>query len=94
MCVKNVQGTSSSRYQISGLSQKYERAAGCYPDTCQVYGCSKQATATAHVRMDDGRRGGQWGVVPTCAEHNNYSNTSAMYLKQSAKVVPVSKIRK
>jgi len=91
--VKNVSGTSSDRYAISGLKQKYSEHAH-YPQTCQVYGCSHPATATAHVISADGRSNGSWGLTPMCAEHNHYSHTDPMFLKRSANVVPLSKVRK
>ena len=92
-CVKNVHNTSSDRYAISGLKQKYS-AYESYPSSCQVYGCSHAATATAHVISADGRSNGSWSAVPMCAAHNHYTQDQPMFLKSSARPVPVSQLRK
>ena len=93
MRVKNIHGTSSDRYAIPHLKQQFSSHSS-YPKKCQVYGCSNQATATAHVRQCDRRKDGSWGLTPVCAEHNHYTQDQPMYLKKNAAYVPVSQVRK
>jgi len=73
---QNINGTGSKdnpQYKIPRLKEKYEKVTGSQRHTCCVAGCSRPYQATAHVMINDGRKGGgtnKWWVVPTCAHHN------------------------
>ena len=44
----------------------------------EIQGCGNPYEATAHVLINDGRKGGgthKWWLVPTCAGHNSKSVT-------------------
>jgi len=86
--VKNVNGTSSARYAVSGLRDKYVAAGGVNAKVCQVNSCSNKATATGHVQG-----GGKWMLVPLCALHNHHTNHKPMGVPKSS-LVPLHKVQK
>jgi phosphoribosylformylglycinamidine (FGAM) synthase-like enzyme len=90
--VANIGGTSSDRYSIDRLYQKYLAEGGTSSSTCQVKGCDRPASATAHVRLVDGRRSNDWFLTRTCASHNHPSNTDPYPLRINAKLVRVRDI--
>ena len=90
--VKNVSGSSNPRHVISNLPQKFKAAGGTSSTNCQAKGCDKPAGATAHVRLTDGRRSGDWMLTKTCASHNSSHNKEPYALRANAKLVPVTKI--
>jgi hypothetical protein len=90
--VKNVSGTSADRYKINNLHGKYIAAGGTTSTTCQAKGCDKTASATAHVRLTDGRRSGDWMLTRACGSHNSAHNTEPYALRANAKLVPVTAI--
>ena len=94
-CVKNIHGTSSDKHKIDQLKQKYLEVTGkrVFPDKCQALGCTNPATCTAHVIYNDGRRSGEWFLVPTCSSHNHYTQDQPYYLKESAVLARVSDVR-
>lgn len=87
--VKNIGGTSSERYRIDRLYSKYRDEGGRAVETCQRKGCSNDATATAHVRMTDGRRSKDWFLTRLCAECNHHTNGREMALRKNAKLTAV-----
>jgi len=91
MKVKNINGTSSSRYTVPDLKKKYVEAGGTNARTCQVNGCSKPNSATAHVQKVSGSD--KWFCTQLCAEHNHHSHTKPMNVNKSS-VIELSKIRK
>lgn len=88
MKVKNVNGTSSQRYAINDLRNKYVAAGGVNARVCQVYSCGKSATATGHVHAN-----GKWMLTPLCATHNHHTNHSSMGVPKSS-LVALKKVRK
>ena len=91
MKVKNINGTSSPRYVVPDLKKKYVAAGGTNARTCQVNGCSKPNSATAHVQKVSGSN--QWHLTPMCAQHNHHSHEKPMNVNKSS-LVKLSKIRK
>ena len=89
--VKNINGTSKPRYVVSNLSAKYQDAGGTKSNKCQVSGCSKDATATAHVRKTHGNASSSWNLTKTCASHNSSHNTQNMKVDSSS-LVPLKNI--
>ena len=90
--VRNVSGTSDDRYKINSLYQKYLQEGGTDSPDCQVKGCDKPASATAHVVCVDGRRSDAWFLARVCAAHNNHHNTDPYPLRKNAKLIPVRDI--
>ena len=90
MKVKNINGTSKSRYVVSSLKQKYIKAGGKDTKVCQVYSCSKKATATAHVITDKNRK---WYLTPLCAHHNSHGHKACMGVCKDS-LVALSKVKK
>jgi hypothetical protein len=78
--VKNVNGTSADRYKIDKLYQQYLDSGAHDPANCQVKGCSKPASATAHVIRAGQNVSKRWMLTRLCAEHNHHSNKSEMPL--------------
>ncbi len=91
--VVNIGGTSDDRYRITGLYKKYLDNGGTEVATCQVKRCDDPATATAHVRMIDLRRSGDWFLTRLCAKHNHHTNDEPMPLRKNAKLIAVRDVR-
>lgn len=91
--VVNVGGSSKDRYRIDGLYAKYLEEGGRAVVACQRKGCQNPATATAHVRMTDGRRSKAWLLTRLCAACNHYTNDSEMALRKNARLVSVAASR-
>jgi hypothetical protein len=93
--VRNIGGTSSSRFKIARLSTKFERRGGSVVSKCQAKQCGKPVSATAHVRVVDGRRkeGQAWHLCRVCAAHNHVRNAAPFALRKNAKLVAVSAVR-
>ena len=75
--IQHLHGTSSDRYRISQLKQAYQELSGSSRETCCIAGCSQPYQATAHVQINDGRKGGggfDWWLIPTCTYHNRTSD--------------------
>ena len=93
--VRNITGTSASRYRVSDLRGKYLRAGGRERDNCQVKGCAKRADgafgATGHVQLADGRRGNTWYLVWICKGCNNRRGLQ-IPLRTNALLVPVRQV--
>ena len=90
--VKNINGTSSDRYKINNLSEKYIESGGSSRKTCAVYGCSKEASATAHVMKSHGNADSTWYLVKTCAQHNSHYNNNSMPVPTS-NLIALSQLR-
>ncbi len=91
--VKNVNGTSKQRYKINNLHNKYVASGGTNSATCQAKGCSNPATATAHVRLTDGRKSDNWQFTRFCAIHNSSHHKEEIALRKNAKLVSLSEVR-
>jgi len=91
MKVKNINGTSSARYTIPNLKEKYIAAGGTNARTCQVNGCSQPNRATAHVHKVNGND--KWHLTQLCASHNHHSNTKPMSVSKGS-LVSVKKVQK
>jgi hypothetical protein len=74
--VQNINGTGSAHnpeYKIPRLKEKYIALSGYSRDRCSAEGCGGSYQATAHVMINDGKKGGggnSWWLVPACAHHN------------------------
>ena len=100
--VQNLSGTGSSDwtdgnpYKINNLKQKYQKLSGSQRTTCCAEGCGKPYTATAHVLINDGKKGGggnKWWLVPTCGTHNSKA-TKTFVCNPSTIFVSVEDVRK
>jgi hypothetical protein len=92
--VKNINGTSKSRYVVPNLKQKFSDNGGTSSSTCQVKACKNPASATAHIINTDGRVDNTWKTTQLCSSHNNHNNKSEMALRKNAKLIPINKINK
>jgi hypothetical protein len=91
MKVKNINGTSKSRFVVSNLKKKYIQAGGKDTKVCQVYSCVKKATATAHVMKNS--KDSRWYLTPMCAKHNSHTNHKCMGVCKNS-LVALSKLKK
>lgn len=106
--VQNIVGTSggewvdtetgadgSNPYVIANLKQKYIQLSGTQRTTCCAAGCSSPWQATAHVMINDGRKGGggnRWWLVPACTFHNR--STPVFEVTPNTVFVSVEAVRK
>jgi hypothetical protein len=92
--VFGLNGTSDDRFEIDMLKWKYVTLLGRLPTSCSVVQCDGPFHATAHVKLDDGRRSNVWFLVPQCKLCNNHSrNGCRMALRKNAALVSVHDVR-
>jgi hypothetical protein len=94
--VQHINGTSKVRYQLPQLKQAYQAISGSTRETCTAEGCSGPYQATAHVLINDGKKGGgvgaSWWLVPCCTAHNLSAN-QLMECNPSTVFVAVEEVR-
>ena len=99
--VQNLIGTGSkdwtngNPYQIPKLKQKYQELSGSRRSSCVAEGCGEDYTATAHVLINDGKKGGggnKWWLIPLCAFHNSPSR-EPFWVDPSTRFVGVTDLR-
>jgi hypothetical protein len=78
--VKNINHTSGRSCNCKSWLEHWYRGTGQSRTTCCVIPCSKKAEVGAHVLLTDGRRTGQWWIVPMCKEHNHHTNKADMVI--------------
>ncbi len=84
--VQNIEGTGSYT-PVGYTSWKHFYKCGAtraWPKSCRIFGCSRKATAGAHVKVLS--ESGIW-IMPMCAKHNNPSNTDWMSVNANTTVV-------
>lgn len=91
--VKNLNGTSGPRYEISDLHGKYLRMGGVDSGNCQVKECHDPGSKTAHVKKTDGRSDDDWYLCWVCATHNHTTYTAPYALRSNAKLISVAELR-
>jgi len=91
LLVKNLRGTSGSRYKIGRLSHRFAAHTGSNVAKCQAAGCCEPAGATAHVIAADGSR--TWLLCRVCKGHNSPRRTAPYRLRDGAVTVPVTALR-
>ena len=95
--VQNIQGTSQELYRIPNLKARYMAAARTRRTTCCAVGCGQPYQATAHVLINDAKKGGNvgnsWWLVPTCNGHNNYQRNEYFEVNPSTIFVSVPEVR-
>jgi hypothetical protein len=88
-------------YKIRKLKEKYLTFCKCEvkefvaPTTCAAEDCTGPYNATAHVMINDGKKGGgtnKWWLVPTCTHHNLHVKT--FEARAGVVFVAVSAVRK
>lgn len=92
--VRNVNGTSATRYVVSSLSKKYYSAGGTTSTSCQAKACGKIAAATAHVIHADHRHSREWQLTRLCAAHNSSAHTVDIALRSNANLIALSAVTK
>lgn len=94
--VKNINGTSSKRYQELNCNCKswiahYKNNTGSLRTTCCVIGCTRKVEVGAHVHIIDKSMGRSWYVLPFCKKCNQSQNTGSMLVDSRVKFVSVFK---
>lgn len=90
--VKNIHGTSEEPFQIDDLKQKYEKLVGAISKYCQVVGCRRVGTATAHVYLHESTHQ-NWFLTRLCSYHNSSDYEEAMAVPTNT-LIPVCDVRK
>jgi hypothetical protein len=92
--VFGIEGTSADQYKVRYLKWKFVYLYGRLPESCAVKGCHGSFDATAHVMLDDGRRGNSWYLVPQCSFCNNHSrNGERVALRSNAVLISLADVR-
>ena len=69
--IVNIIGTAGNKCGCGTWKRHWENETGLrWPSYCGIHGCRNDAEVGAHIRLDDGRTGNYWYILPMCRACN------------------------
>lgn len=85
--IVNVEGTGDLRRNGKTWKEYWENHTGeAFPKFCGVYGCRKNATVGAHVKVEGDDH---WYIFPMCNVHNSQKKNFVGCAKRRIPLAPV-----